>query len=217
MVLEERSDHFNVGLLVGGDFRRTDAEEYEANRREVVGNFFHYFFLYGAILACFEVGGESGCCGFESGAVYHACVERCAEVVDLAVEGVDFSLVVGLNALEAVAEVVGYAGLKVERGLVGVVSGGGLVNVGVRHVPYDRRFEGDCEVFVYVEVEVKSDFGCEVVPVFAGGLVEVFVAPACTGYCLDREGTAFAIVASKEVEEVDCAIHAYIRVIEGCG
>mgnify|MGYP003488380193 FL=1 len=213
VVLEVSCDHLHVGLLVSGDLGRTDAEEDVADRVEVVVHFLDNFLR--AVQASGELVREAVSLGFPSVGVGYRLVESGAEVVDLTVEGVDFSLVVGLYASELVAtEVVGEAELQVESSVVCVVSGIALLNVVAGHVPNDRGLEGESNVVAYVVVEVQADLCAEVVGVACA--VHVVVDPASAGNYFKTEGTNLAVVTAEEVAEVHCAIDPHVRVVESC-
>ncbi len=211
VILEVSGDHFNVGLLVGGDNGRTDAEEYVANRVEVVANFLDG--LYGTSVAGSELVGEVVCFGFSGVGLGSSLVESGAEVVNLTVEGVDFSLVVRHYASEFVAtEVVGNRCLEVECSTVDVISGGCLVGTGVVHVPCNVGAETQSYIVAYVEVEVETGFGNEVVGIAMA--YNIVVTPAGTGNSLNGEGAGLAVVAAEEVEQVNCSVCSYVRIVE---
>lgn len=229
MALHVVGDHGYVGHLIGSDYAGTDAEEYEAYGVVLVGNFLNHLYFGLAVLASFEFGSEFAGLSLPCTCSSEASLELTAEVVDLTVESVDFSLVVGLNALEAITEVIGNAGHEVEGSVVLVVSAGGLVPfvlvvevVTVGHIPSDAGLEGDGNVLADIEVEVKTNLCCEVVPVFALAFlvvaIDIIVSPACAAYYFETEYAALAVVTTEESYEVNSAVHTYIGVVEsGCG
>ena len=208
VVLEERSYHFNIGLLVSSDLGATNAIEDVANALEVVADFFYDFGF--AVLASSELSSEGIGFSLSRSSGSGGCIKFATKFVDLCVEGIDFGAVEGLNALE-VAKVIGNAGKNIESGVVDVVSGSGLGYVNIAHIPGDLGFEGDSKVFGNIEVEVKTNTGGEIVVVAIAGIIEV--TPTGTSYGSDIKEATVAFVTTEKVEEVDATVSANIGVV----
>ena len=223
VVLEVHCNLLYVRHLVVSDVVAANLEEDVAHGVElVVVNLYN---LGLAVLASGKLslkGSVGGVAAVEGGvgSLYIA-----TKSVDLSVESIDFTLIVGLNALEAVAEVVRYAGEELYCSVVGVVTAGSVLDVVVCHVPSDRGLDGDSPLTTCaeVEVEVKANLGCEIVVVavatvtfgeVTGRSVPEVVAPACACYSLNLEETTAAVVACEEVVEINGAINAHILAVK---
>lgn len=217
VVLEILSNHLDVGLLVSLDLRRTYAIEYVANRVDSVRNdFFNNGF---ASFASSEFSSETVSFSLPCVRSGYATVELTAEVVDLSVESINFSLVVGTNASETGVDVVSNASEEVERSVVFVVTGRVPFTFIVAHVVSNRGFQRHGHVVFEVEVERKTGFGSErrvVVEICVRASI-VSASPTSTCKNIDVEETTFAFVTADEVEEVYTAIETNVRVVNGSG
>ena len=194
MALHIVGNHLYVGALVGGDYRRSDAEEYEANRIILVRHFLNYLGSLVAALLQFIAQGIGLCLPFIGGGC--RLVELTAETVDLVVEGVDFGLVIRLYALETVAESIRYAGQKVEHGIVHIELKVAAA-ITATHVPGNRWLECQGHMVTDIEIEVEAGLHTKIIDVGAIGFVHIVMTPACADESVDREGTLVALVATE--------------------